>query len=207
MNQLLGNLAATVIGGVVVMITLAMQIRAQELTADATVSYAAKGQSLGTAEWMHDDLVNVGWGVPAGDPTMEAPVYDAAGRTRRFAFFRKATKDSTEAAPDSMRFVYELRFQDSVRVADAWTRHYQVVRCQTPTAATGDCPAAARGGSSRRVSDFRIDLLGQDGAAASTDAARLVRLRFTSTVPLAENRPSTYLRRTFYATTLPLPER
>ena len=205
MNVLLDYAGSLIVAGVVILIAVGLRVRSQEVQVDALVTAATKQQTFDTAEWLHDDLTNVGWGVAPSQTTMEAPTYDANGRTTRFVFWRRPSPDST-----ARRFVYDLVQRSTVSLDGTSTPLYQIVRCRR---SAGGCPTTAPssdtqwGGSSQRITDFRLDLLDEAGAPATPSSARLVRVRFSAAIPLVENRSRSYLRETHWAATLLLPVR
>ncbi len=201
MSSLLDNLSAIIIAGVIGLIMLTLRIRAQDLQVDAIAAYMVKTQTFDTSEWLHTDLRNIGSGRGPSQARMETPTYDAAGRTTRFAFWRRPAEDSTSAA---VRYVYELRTTTTAALAGSNVQLYQVVRCQRDT---GGCTSSDKGGSSERITDFRVELLTASGTAADVSNAALVRVRLSTAIPTVEERSRAYLRESHWGTTLPLMQR
>lgn len=196
------HIVAAIVGAAVLLMAFTLQIRRQDLAAEAAVMYAGKTSALETADWLRRDLQNLGWGVPPSGTTAEAPVHDGAGRTEQFVFWRKETD-----AGAVVRIVYELQSDGVVTVGGVADSVFRVVRCQTASAATGGCPAGTAP-ASPRLTAFRIDLL--DAGAMPTafaSGAKLVRVAFASVPPFAERIRRPYLARQYFGTTLPLARR
>ena len=208
MNTWIDNLLALLVGGVVVLILVAQQRTAQNLSVDSSVSYMSKSQTLDMASWITEDLTNIGSGVVGVTDVAELPTNNADSLTTRFAFRRRLS--STEAtqsgsASDTLnpkRFVYEVSLSSTVTLSGRSVKLYRLKRC---VAASGGCAAGDADASPSRLSDFRITLLDRLGAVATdADSVRLLRIRLASVVPLAETRSDTYIPQTYWGTTLPV---
>lgn len=208
MNTWIDNLLALLVGGVVVLILVAQQRTAQDLSVDSSVSYMSKSQTLDMASWVTEDLTNIGSGVVGVTDVVELPTSNTDSLTTRFAFRRRlsgAEAAQSGTASDTLnpkRFVYDLSLASTVTLSGRSVKLYRLRRC---VAASGGCASTDPDASPSRLSDFRITLLDRTGAVATDpDSVRLLRIRLASVLPLAETRQDTYVPQTYWGTTLPV---
>lgn len=209
MYVIFDNLNALVIGGVVVMVILAMQVRVTEINIEETANYMVKRQGVDLATWMEDDLMSVGLNI---DKTVEVPFVnpvDSAGMTMAFEFVQDSI-NVTVSPPDTIRITtrYDLVSTGTTVVDGENVNIYQINRRQRLDGGawmgTGNSPSI--------LSHFRIDMLNQDAepitnpatvAAANPDSIQNTRVRFTLVTPFESQRNT--LSRIYYGSTLMIP--
>jgi hypothetical protein len=209
MFTIFDNLNAVVIGGVVIVVLLAMQLQVAEVNIEQTSNYMVKRQGVDLATWLEDDLLSLGANI---DKSLEVPFLnpaDSAGMTTEFVFYQDSI-NTTVSPADTMRITtrYQLEKAGTTSLEGDPVNVYRIQRDQRLDSgawfSTGNSPAI--------LSNFRIDMLDRDAkpvadpyAAASIDpdAIRNTRVQFTLITPF-EVRQAT-LSRIYYGSTLMIP--
>ena len=209
MFTIFDNLNAVIIGGVVMVILLAMQVRVTEVNIEQTSNYMVKRQGIDLATWMEDDLLSLGVNI---DKTAEVPYLnpvDSAGMTMQFVFHQDSI-NTTVTPADTIRITtrYSLGKAGATTLEGETVNIYQIQREQRLDGGawfeTGNSPAI--------LSHFRVDMLNADAepvtnpatvAAANPDSVRNTRVRFTLIGPFETKQ--TTLTRIYYGSTLMIP--
>jgi hypothetical protein len=114
MQVLFDNLTATILAGTVLLILMVMQASLMKSSVERTANYMSKKQSLEFADWLQDDLLNIGRGMERGDRTFEGPAIEVTSDgdtlTEKFTFYQ-----------DTLQSKVASNMDDSVRVATAYT--------------------------------------------------------------------------------------
>lgn len=66
------NLTATLVGGTVILVLMAMQMNIVQMNVQQTVTYMTKKYSLDFADWLEDDLLAIGENLDPDDPKCDA---------------------------------------------------------------------------------------------------------------------------------------
>ena len=182
----LDNLAAVLISGVLVLILVTMQFRAQQANQDRAVLYSAKKQTLSFADVLVRDLSNLGVEMPRNRRISRHSV-NGDGLTDTLRFSRVNT------AGDTLNIEYRLVVADTIVHQDT-TVLYQVERYEN---------GVFSGGSTPTMRSFTIELLDEGGAAVTVDLrqTRQVRIGFVNVMPFG-NPDDHYLPSTYWGTTL-----
>ena len=201
MIVLFDNLTATLIGGVILLILVAMQVRLNTANVEQTALTIAKGQALDFGDWIQEDLGNAGSGVAVNQEFIENVEVDPeTGNTTRVSFYRKV--NPSDASPTMI--TYELIDGQTVTVDGEEVQLYQLQRCE----GASTCPVASaslNGQSAPALSYFNIDFLDDSGWMAGTTGAQYIRIRFAMASVLSDN--NIHLREAQWGTVLPLRER
>ncbi len=169
MQLLLDNIASVLVASTVLLVVVATTLNAQRSAVEASVAYAAKKQTLTTADFLEAELLLIGNGTGG---TIDTTIVNANGQTTEFSFWRQ---DDTGAA---MLVSYTLTPSTSKVIDGQTVQLYQLNRSEN---------GAAAGSGSSTLSDFTITLLGPDGSlAASTADARLLRVRAVNVYPYGD---------------------
>lgn len=192
MYFVLDNLLASLIGGTVIFVILAMQTQMQEAAVDQVGMHMAKNQTLAFAEWIQEDFANIGAGMPGDASILEVSAHSGdADQTGTFRFQRHTSSVNTTV----IEVGYTLSVVDSLTVDGQKVPLYQVQRTFDGTAAGSSAPS---------LTEFSITMLDESGqATALTAQARQLQIRFSVAFPFAS--ADAYLRETYWHTTLPLP--
>ena len=182
----LDNLAAVLISGVLVLILVTMQFRAQQANQDRLVLYTAKKQTLSFADVLVRDLSNLGVEMPR-DQRISRHSVNGDGLTDTLRFSRVNT------AGDTLNIEYRLVVADTIVHQDT-TVLYQVERYEN---------GVLSGGSTPTMRSFTIELLDERGAtiAVNLRETRQVRIGFVNVMPFGDP-DDHYLPSTYWGTTL-----
>ena len=142
----LDNLAAVLISGVLVLILVTMQFRAQQANQDRAVLYIAKKQTLSFADVLVRDLSNLGVEMPRNRRISRHSV-NGDGLTDTLRFSR------VDAFGDTLNIEYRLVVADTIVHQDT-TVLYQVERYEN---------GVFSGGSTPTMRSFTIELLDEGG--------------------------------------------
>jgi len=191
MYFVLDNLLATLIGGTVIFIILAMQTQMQEAAVDQIGMHMAKNQTLAFAEWIQEDFGNIGAGMPGDASILEVSAHSGdADQTGTFRFQRHTSSSNTTV----VQVAYTLSAVDSLTIDGQKVPLYQVQRTFNGTAAGSSTPS---------LTDFSITMLDEGGqVTALTAQARQLQVRLSVAFPFSS--ADAYLRQTYWHTTLPL---
>lgn len=198
------NLTATLVSGAVLLILFSMQVRLGRLNVEQTSTYMSKMHSLDFADWLEDDLLDMGKHMDeAKTPLFDELEYDSAGRTTRFTFFRNdvVDDDGDGFKNDTLQYAirYDLAYTETREVDGEEVDLFQVERrvCTRKLPAIAPCLSYELTGSSiGLLQHFKIDMLDRDGASisdASTVAAsdpfriQQTRVQFAMASPVAAN--------------------
>lgn len=197
MLSLFDNITATMIGTTVFFLMVALHTQMQEASVERTVHYMAKSQAIEAGAWLQDDIANIAAGI--NRHTSPAQAIEALEEgddevTRRFSFRRRLT---TDAAAES-EVVYTITPADTLVVRQG------VGTIEVPVyAVERRIDGAFTGGTKPFFTDFKIELLDASGApTALREEASQVRLQFATIALYVEKEG--YLRRNYWATTVPL---
>lgn len=155
MQFLLDHLTSALVGGVVMMVLLAVGARMSDGGRDTQLYETSRRQSQAFAQQLEHDLLNVGYGVP----TTSAPIQEWTDST--FVFLRKL--DTLSTAP-VVEVAYRRATVDSVEVRGQTVALYEVQRFQDDVRS---------GGSPPTLTGFRIGLVDRAGAATTDLAAAI----------------------------------
>ena len=187
MSFTLDNLAATLIGGVLLLILIALQFRAQQANQDRAALYTAKKQTLSFADVLVRDFSNLGVEMPR-DRRIGRHSVNADGLTDTLRFSRVNT------AGDTLNIEYRLVAADSIVRGDSTTVLYQIERYEN---------GVFTGGSTPTMRSFTIELLDEGGGLVTVDLrqARQVRIGFVNVLPYGDP-DDHYIPSTYWGTTL-----
>ncbi|MCH8962234.1 MAG: hypothetical protein IH820_13180 [Bacteroidetes bacterium] len=182
----LDNLAAVLISGVLVLILVTMQFRAQQANQDRLVLYTAKKQTLSFADVLVRDLSNLGVEMPR-DQRIGRHSVNGDGLTDTLRFSR------VDTAGDTLNIEYRLVVADSI-VHEDTTVLYQIERYEN---------GVFTGGSTPTMRSFTIELLDEGGATIAVDLreTRQVRIGFVNVMPFGDP-DDHYIPSTYWGTTL-----
>ena len=201
MHIIFDNLTAILIGGIVLLILLAVQVRSSEINLEQTSMYTAKQLSLDFAEWLEDDLVTLGTNFDSTDARFTLPT-NASGNTTTFEFYQ----DSINVAafpPDTVRIEtrYVLTAASVAEVADSTVQLYDLTRSVRMQGPSGWSAWTTDGQSPSQLSYFEIELLNRDGQTVATESATsYIRVAFSLVPPYQSSKQ--YLREVNWGTTI-----
>ena len=165
MQLLLDNIASVLVASTVLLVVVATTLNAQRSAVEASIAYAAKKQTLTTADFLETELLLIGNGT--GD-TIETISVNDDSLTTEFSFTRQ----------DNVPVSYTLTLSTSKVIDGQTVELYQLNRSENGVAA---------GSGSSTLSDFTITMLGPDGSlAASAADARLLRVRAVNVYPYGD---------------------
>ena len=169
MQLLLDNIASVLIASTVLLVVVATSLNTQRSAVEASVAYAAKKQTLTTADFLEADLLLIGNGTGG---TIDTTIVNETGQTTEFSFWRQ--DDTGEA----MLVSYTMTPSTSKVIDGQTVQLYQLNRSENGVAA---------GSGSPTLSDFTITMLRSDGLLAASKAeARLLRVRAVNVYPFGD---------------------
>ena len=183
----LDNLAATLIGGVLVLILIVTQFRAQQANTDRAALYTAKVQTLAFADVLVRDFSNLGVEMPR-DRRIGRHSVNQDGLTDTLRFSR------VDTSGDTLNIEYRLVAAGSFVHEDSTTILYQIERYEN---------GVYTGGSTPTMRSFTIELLDEGGGPVTVDLrqARQVRIGFVNMLPYGDPEDH-YISATYWGTTL-----
>jgi len=183
----LDNLAATLIGGVLVLILIVTQFRAQQANTDRAALYTAKVQTLAFADVLVRDFSNLGVEMPR-DRRIGRHSINQDGLTDTLRFSR------VDTSGDTLNIEYRLVAAGSFVHEDSTTILYQVERYEN---------GVYTGGSTPTMRSFTIELLDEGGGPVTVDLrqVRQVRIGFVNMLPYGDP-DEHYISATYWGTTL-----
>ncbi|MEM6784303.1 MAG: hypothetical protein AAF624_11290 [Bacteroidota bacterium] len=202
------HLISLLIGSTVFFIVTAMTARLAEAKVEQAALYQAKAQSLDFAEWLEDDLAQLGEHTVGPLATRFTMPTHVGGQTTAFEFHRDLVSTTLDTTRVSIR--YQLVETSQAVYPDTTVQQYQLVRTTREAALLNGTPAwttpwQAGGLSPATLTYFDVapmTRLGQ-AAAGAADVAFL-RLAFSLTQPPRGRLPR--FRELHWATTLTLRE-
>ncbi len=183
----LDNLAATLIGGVLVLILIVTQFRAQQANTDRAALYTAKVQTLAFADVLVRDFSNLGVEMPRNRRIGRHSV-NQKGLTDTLRFSR------VDTFGDTLDIEYRLVAAGSFVHEDSTTVLYQIERYEN---------GEYTGGSTPTMRSFTIELLDEGGGPVTVDLrqARQVRIGFVNMLPYGDP-DKHFISATYWGTTL-----
>lgn len=184
MQFLLDNIAALLVFVTVAFTVAATQLRASSDTAEQTISYASKKQTLELADMLEKELALIGDGT-APNKQIDSVTNNSDGETTSFVFWWNDGSGDLEIE-------YKLVVVDSVSVRGETIARYRMDRYVN---------GVIDGGSTSTLRHFRIDPLNASGNIVTPSAARLVRVRVVNTYPMG-NLDDMFLGQTHWGITI-----
>ena len=171
MQVLIDHIAGVIIGGTVILLILAAQLKGSRASIESTQYYATKKGLFSLVESIERDFSNIGSGVPFGGVVIDT--LDTLGTVKAFAF--RARSSQGDPAPHLFR--YEWTEDGTEYLADGPTPTYKVER---------KIDGAVTGQSSGMVISMRIDLLKGDSTNVGTTYSdtRQVNVHVTAISPI-----------------------
>ncbi|MEL6446071.1 MAG: hypothetical protein AAF089_14765 [Bacteroidota bacterium] len=202
------HLVSLLIGSTVFLIVTAMTARLTEAKVEQASLYQVKAQSLDFAEWLEDDLAQLGEHTVGPLATRFAMPTHEGGQTAAFSFHRDLVSTTFDTTRVSIR--YQLVATTGASYPDTTVQQYQVVRSTREAALLNGTPAWTTpwqpgGLSPATLTHFDIEPMTRLGqAAASPGDVAFLRVAFSLTQP-PQGRVPTF-RELHWATTLTLRE-
>lgn len=166
MQFLYDNIIATLVGGMTILLLIALQLQASETNIEAVGFYDAKVKQVMFAEVVQTDIANIGAGRAATETMIEA------WSTTNFEFW---TQTDSSGTIDRVR--YELAQTGTETVGDSTYTVHKVNRYTN---------GVLSGGSSSLVTQFQITLYDAHGAVITNgnlDRTRQISIRIDSLPP------------------------
>ncbi|MEM8598784.1 MAG: hypothetical protein AAGF99_02590 [Bacteroidota bacterium] len=208
MTFLHDHLVSLLIGSTVFVIVTAMTARLTEAKVEQAALYQAKAQSLDFAEWLEDDLAQLGEHTVGPLATRFTMPTHAGGQTTAFEFHRDLVSTTFDTTRVSIR--YQLVETTRASYPDTTVQQYQLVRSTREAALMSGTPAwttpwQAGGLSPATLTYFDVEPMTRLGqAAAAAEDVAFLRLAFSLTQPPSGRVP--LFRELHWATTLTLRE-
>jgi hypothetical protein len=195
------HMAAALVASVVILMLLTVRHRAAEAGLEQTSMYVAKKHLLDFAEWVEDDLIQMGSHFDSTDTRFTVPTKQD-GNTVFFEFYSDSVNYAV-SPPDTVHIQtrYELAESDTVVLADSTVQLYQLKRTVRKNPGTGWSGWASDGFSPPNLSYFEISLFDDNGqAVASETKTEYIRVAFSLVPSFQTNRQ--YINQLSWGTTL-----
>lgn len=165
MQYLLDHIAATMLGGTVMLILVISQVNTSDAMIDQTSYYASRSQVIALTEMIEADFKNIGLGVIPGTPVFNEVTDDA------IEFMRLI--NTTDAAPSAVR--YEKVPTDTLTLDGEQVPVFRVVRTVN---------GVVSGQTPDRLREFVVELRNVEGdPVVDPDDAETVHVRFLLVPP------------------------
>lgn len=169
MFAIFDHLTALLVASIVVLMLITVKHRAAEASLEQTSMYVAKKHLLDFAEWVEDDLIQVGAHFGKTDTRFTVPT-QKDGNTVQFEFYRDSVNYAV-SPPDTVHIEtrYELVEADSVVLADSTVQLYQLRRTVRKDDGKGWTSWSSDGFSPPRLSYFEVSLFDGNGQAVASE--------------------------------------
>jgi hypothetical protein len=169
---LLDRIVAMLITATIIIMGLTVQTRAQKASADSTMLYMAKTQTLQLADMIEHDLGNVGYGTTPDEDAITTYSKQPGSENLDTFEFWGIRRDSSAGAAQQVKVRYTLTFADSVTTNDGPLALYQLTRSEQRSGSWVEV-----GSSTPSLESFSIDLLNETNTVVTDiDDARRVRV-------------------------------
>ncbi len=171
MQTLIDHIAGVIIGGTVILLILASQLKGQKASIESTQYYATKAGLFSLVESIERDFSNIGSGVPHGGVLIDT--LDTTGTVKAFQF--RARVAQADPAPHIFR--YEWTEDGSANLSTGAVPLYRVER---------KVDGAVTGQSNGMITSMRIDLLTSDSldVGATYGLTRQLNVQLTAVSPI-----------------------
>lgn len=180
MQLLYDNITATLVAGAVMLILFAMQLRISDVSVQQTATYMAKKSALDFADWLEDDLLEIGDEVNPNVVPYQTPSVNSDSMTTTFQFFYYRFKSNGDTTRYDVRYI--IGDDDANADQPAQTQEvdgrtiklYRATRKVRTANPDGSSPTAWKttGASAPLLRHFQILFLDRDGSKIANPVAR-----------------------------------